>query len=29
VKRLKEVGAYVVDDFNEIPKVTMDVLKKL
>jgi succinyl-CoA synthetase alpha subunit len=29
VKRLKEVGAYVVGDFNEIPKVTMDVLKKL
>jgi succinyl-CoA synthetase alpha subunit len=29
VKRLKEVGAYVVDDFNEIPKVTIDVLKKL
>jgi len=29
VKRLKEVGAYVVDDFNEIPKVTIHVLKKL
>ena len=29
VKRLREVGAYVVEDFNEIPKVTMDVLKKL
>jgi succinyl-CoA synthetase alpha subunit len=29
VKRLKEVGAHVVKDFNEIPKVTMDVLKKL
>lgn len=29
VKRLKEVGAYVVDDFNDIPKVTMEVLKKL
>jgi succinyl-CoA synthetase alpha subunit len=29
VKRLKEVGAYLVGDFNEIPKVTMDVLKKL
>lgn len=29
VKRLKEVGAYVVDDFNEIPRVTMEVLKRL
>jgi len=29
VKRLKEVGAHVVDDFNDIPKVTMDVLKNL
>ena len=29
VKRLREVGAYVVEDFNEIPKVTADVLKKL
>ena len=29
VKRLKEVGAHVVEDFNDIPKVTMDVLKKL
>ncbi len=29
VKRLKEVGAHVVEDFNEIPKVTMEVLKKL
>jgi succinyl-CoA synthetase alpha subunit len=29
VKRLSEVGAYVVEDFNEIPKVTADVLKKL
>lgn len=29
VKRLREVGAYVVDDFGNIPKVTMDVLKKL
>lgn len=29
VKRLKEVGAYVVDDFNEIPKVTMDVLRRI
>jgi len=29
VKRLKEVGAYVVEDFNEIPKVTMGVLKRL
>ncbi len=28
VKRLREVGAYVVEDFNEIPKVTLDVLKK-
>ena len=29
VKRLREVGAYVIDDFNEIPKATMDILKKL
>ncbi|MBA7502816.1 Succinate--CoA ligase [ADP-forming] subunit alpha [subsurface metagenome] len=29
VKRLKEVGAYVVEDFGEIPKVTMEVLKNL
>jgi succinyl-CoA synthetase alpha subunit len=29
VKRLKEVGTYVVEDFYEIPKVTMDVLKRL
>ena len=29
VKRLKEVGAHVVDDFNEIPKMTADVLKRL
>jgi len=29
VKRLKEVGTYVVEDFNEIPKVTMGVLKRL
>jgi succinyl-CoA synthetase alpha subunit len=29
VKRLIEVGAYVVEDFNEIPKVTMGVLKRL
>jgi succinyl-CoA synthetase alpha subunit len=27
VKRLREVGARVVEDFNEIPKVTQDVLK--
>jgi succinyl-CoA synthetase alpha subunit len=29
VKRLREVGAHVVDDFNDIPKVTMDVLNNL
>ena len=29
VRRLKEVGAHVVEDFDEIPKVTMDVLKNL
>jgi succinyl-CoA synthetase alpha subunit len=29
VKRLKEVGAHVVDDFNDIPRVTIDVLNKL
>ena len=29
VKRLKEVEAHVVDDFNEIPKVTMDILKRV
>jgi succinyl-CoA synthetase alpha subunit len=29
VKRLKEVGAHVVEDFNEIPQVTIEVLKKL
>jgi len=29
VKRLREVGAHVVDDFGEIPKVTMEVLKRL
>jgi len=29
VKRLREVGAHVVDDFNDIPKVTMEVLKRL
>jgi succinyl-CoA synthetase alpha subunit len=29
VKRLKEVGAHVVEDFNEIPKVTIEVLNKL
>jgi len=28
VKRLREVGAHVVEDFNDIPKVTMEVLKK-
>lgn len=28
VKRLREVGAHVVEDFNEIPKVTLEVLKK-
>jgi len=29
VKRLREVGAHVVEDFNDIPKVTMEILKKL
>ena len=29
VKRLREVGAHVVEDFNDIPKVTMDVLNNL
>jgi succinyl-CoA synthetase alpha subunit len=29
VKRLREVGTYVVEDFNDIPKVTLEVLKKL
>ena len=29
VKRLKEVGAHVVDDFNDIPRVTIDVLNNL
>jgi succinyl-CoA synthetase alpha subunit len=29
VKRLKEVGAHVIDDFNDIPRVTIDVLNKL
>jgi succinyl-CoA synthetase alpha subunit len=29
VRRLKEVGAHVVEDFNDIPKVTMEVLKRL
>ena len=29
VRRLKEVGAHVVEDFDKIPKVTMDVLKNL
>ncbi len=29
VRRLREVGAHVVDDFNDIPKVTTDVLKSL
>jgi succinyl-CoA synthetase alpha subunit len=28
VKRLREVGAHVVEDFNDIPKVTAEVLKK-
>ena len=28
VKRLREVGAYVVNDFNDIPKMTMEALKK-
>jgi succinyl-CoA synthetase alpha subunit len=29
VKRLREVGAHVVDDFNDIPRVTVEVLKRL
>jgi succinyl-CoA synthetase alpha subunit len=29
VKRLRQVGAHVVEDFNDIPKVTMEVLKNL
>jgi succinyl-CoA synthetase alpha subunit len=29
VRRLREVGAHVVEDFGEIPTVTMDVLNKL
>ena len=29
VKRLREVGAYVVEDFGEIPRVTLDVLKRV
>ena len=29
VKRLREVGAHVVDDFDDIPRVTVDVLNKL
>ena len=29
VRRLREVGARVVDDFNDIPKVTMEVLNNL
>jgi succinyl-CoA synthetase alpha subunit len=29
VKRLKEVGAYLVDDFDDIPRVTQSVLDKL
>jgi succinyl-CoA synthetase alpha subunit len=29
VERLREVGAHLVEDFDEIPKVTMEVLKKL
>jgi succinyl-CoA synthetase alpha subunit len=28
VKRLQQVGAYVVEDFNEIPRVTAEVLKR-
>jgi len=27
VERLREVGAHVVDDFNDLPKVTLEVLK--
>jgi len=29
VRRLKEVGAYVVEEFQDIPKVTLDVLNKI
>lgn len=29
VERLREVGAHVVDDFHDIPKATMEVLKRL
>jgi succinyl-CoA synthetase alpha subunit len=29
VKRLKEVGAYLVDDFDDLPRVTQSVLDKL
>jgi succinyl-CoA synthetase alpha subunit len=29
VERLKKVGAYLVDDFNDIPKITRSVLEKL
>jgi succinyl-CoA synthetase alpha subunit len=29
VKRLKEVGAYLVDDFDDIPRITRSVLDKL
>jgi len=29
VKRLREVGAYLVDDFDDIPRVTQGVLDKL
>ena len=29
VKRLKEVGAYIVDAFNDIPKITRKVLNSL
>ncbi len=29
VRRLREVGAHVVEDFNDIPKVTAEVLMKL
>ena len=29
VKKLREVGAHVVEDFNDIPKVTAEVLRKL
>jgi succinyl-CoA synthetase alpha subunit len=29
VKRLKEVGAYIVERFDDIPKVTQEVLQSL